>query len=144
MAGKKGFTTHDALLQVEKVLPAAAGSTVSDALDLGPISSELGVRSEPFELEASVPALTGTLLPASHSIAYLIQASNDSTFASGITEYEISSLNQTGGANGAAAVSARFRPALDSPRYWRMKATLTGASPGTGINDLKYGLKHFC
>ncbi len=143
MATKKGYTTQDAALAVSKALPAAAGTVYSDPIDLGPISGNLGVRSEKFELAVAAPALTAAQLPASASIAYKIQASDDKTFSEGVVAWDILEAGQTGGAAGAAAGEFRFRPPLDSPRYWRLAATVTG-SVGSGLADASAGLKYVC
>ena len=144
MAKGKGYTTQDAALIVAKALAASAGAINSDALDLGPITAEIGVRSEKFELELTTPALTATLLPASNSITYSLQASNDSTFATGVTTYAIQAALQTGSSSGATGGTFRFKPTLDSPRYWRAVATVTGSGVGSGITASKFTLAYVC
>lgn len=139
---KKGYTTQDAALSVTKALPAS-GSAYTDAIDLGPISKEIGVRTENFEFEVTAPALTATQLPGSTSVAYKIQASDKADFSTGVVGWDLLGLGQSGGDSGAAAGSARFRPPLDSPRYWRVAATVSG-TVGATIVDAAVGLKYVC
>ena len=143
MATKKGYTTQDAALAVSKALPAAAGTVYSDPIDLGPVSGNLGVRTEKFELGASVPKLTASQLPASTGIAYKVQACDKADFSDGVVAWDIGDLTQTGSSSGAAAAEARFRPPLDSPRYWRLAATVTG-TVGSSLKNASIGLKYVC
>ncbi len=143
MATKKGYTTQDAALAASIALPAAAGTVYSDPIDLGPISGNLGVRSEKFELAVVAPALTAAQLPASASIAYKIQASDDKTFLEGVVAWDILEAGQSGGASGADGGETRFRPPMDSPRYWRLAATVTG-TVGSSLKNASIGLKYVC
>lgn len=140
---KKGFTTQDAAMAATIALPGSAGSVSTTAIDIGPISEELGVRSEKFAFELEAPALDGTDLPSATGVVYKVQASNDSTFSAGVASWDVSDMTQTGGSGGAPGAVTQFRPPLDSPRYWRLTATVSG-TVGSSITGKSIAIRHVC
>jgi hypothetical protein len=105
-------------------LPAAASAkTTSSAIDLGapPIP-------EALELEVSFPALSATIIPDTKTVTLGFEASNDSTFATGVVDGGYRIFTAANGA-GVAAQSLSIRPELDY-QYWRAYVTL-GANTTT-------------
>jgi len=129
MTTRVSYNLQDALLIRETNFPAGAGTVNSEALDLECIG-ERGVRTDPFELLIIAPEATATHLPASTSNTFSLQFSDDSTFATGVTEWNAGTAwQQAGSATGAAEFERRFRPATDTPRYVRVKCVAAGTTP---------------
>ncbi|MCL2622432.1 MAG: hypothetical protein FWD31_02100 [Planctomycetaceae bacterium] len=130
------FSQKDALLQKITACPTAAATPVfTDAIDLGELSRR-GVRIDPMELLLASPQMTATNLPASTSLTYSLEFSNDKTFqTSETTTITLSDWKQTGSANGCDAVLKRFRPWTDAPQYVRAKCTLAGTA---SLSDVKF------
>ena len=129
------YSQKDALLQKITACPTAAATpTYSGAIDLGPLTRR-GVRIDPMELSLTAPKMTATNLPASASLAYTLEFSDDSAFVSSPTQtITLSDWKQTGSASGCDALSKRFRVATDAPRYVRAKCTLTGTASLAGVS----------
>ncbi len=111
---------RDAELIETKALPADAGSVYSDAIDLGALSAA-GARLEQVEALLTAPTLTSTQMPSNTTIAYDIQASNDSGFNS-ITTLASSAISATSN-SGITGSTYRFKIPSNCPRYLRAKAT---------------------
>ncbi len=118
------FLVKDKLLGVTGALPAAAGSSNTDVLDLG-LSSQADTHL-PVELLVAAPALNATQLPNTTTATYTVQGSTDAAFSSPIT-LAGSVIVQTGSA-GAAAATYRFALPTDCPRY--VRAVVTTADVG--------------
>lgn len=99
---------------------ASAGSKTSAAVDLGADT----VKSECFEVELSVPALTDTMAPAASTagVTYSIESSTTSTFAA--VARTIVSKNLVGTGSGVAATVLRTRVPSDCERYIRARVLL--------------------
>lgn len=133
-----GFTSRDATLIMTKNFPAAGtpGKTATDAIDLGARSTR-GVRSERFELEVAAPETSSATLPGGSS-ATLKLISSDSP------DFESSTVEKSWTLSGASeARRFRFRPTLESNRYWRVECETTGTT-GTGSDALEYALAYVC
>lgn len=139
----EGYYNYDADL-IKSASPSATSGTATytDPIDLGAIS-QLGTRTEPFELEVALPATTTTHMPSNTSATWLLQSSNDPTFTSSASTEK--SWTRSGGSAGAAVVS-RFKPAAGATnRYWRVKCTITATNSaviGSTVADLKYSLAY--
>jgi hypothetical protein len=117
--------------------PSAAGTTYSAAFDLGSIG-ERGVRIDPFELLVFAPPQPAANLPASNTLTYSLQFSDEETFATGVIEWSAGTAwSQTGSAAGAEIFDKRFRPSTDAPRYVRVKCVLAGST--ANLTGLEYG-----
>ena len=119
---------RDALLAKSKALPSAAGTAVTDGIDLG-LSSQAGS----LELEAQVlveaPALTTTQLPDAKTVSYSIYHADSADFSDEVL-FAGNVLVQTGaGGAGAAAADAPLGLGTAIKRYVRAKAT-TSAQAG--------------
>jgi len=138
-----GRFRKDSALVVSGKVKATAGTNYSGVLDLGKLDSQ-GLRLEKFHFLVTYPATTTTLFPSNTSLTLTLQSSNDSTFATGVTDHR--SAKVTGGtAYGGATFS--FEPTEDADRYWRISATTgitsTGAT-GSGADDLTYKIEYVC
>lgn len=138
----KGFTSYDADLIKSKAIDKDAAAA-TDAIDLGPISA-LGVRSEPFEFEISLPVI-GSAKMSSASVAFALEGSDDPTFASGVSSLALAT------ATGGTAFDGgkyRYRLPLLGARYWRVKATPDTSGSGASIDDsvesLTFSLAYVC
>lgn len=123
----KGYDSYDATL-IKTVKPSGTTATTktTDAIDLGSLSG-VGVRSETFELEIQVPAYTATELPSNAKLTIGLQCSDDADFTT--SETVESATYGNGTANGA--LNIRFKPTLDSARYWRVFVTTTLTNSAT-------------
>lgn len=122
-----GFTSKDAALIVSaKPSGTTATTAASNAINLGAIDA-VGVRSEPFELEVAIPAFTATELPSDATLTIKLQSSNDSTFASGVTDAISATI---GDGTAAAAAVWKYKPTLKGDQYWRVAITTTLANSG--------------
>jgi len=134
MANNVGYTSYDAdLIKSKKIDKDAAAAT--GAIDLGAISN-LGVRSEPFELEVALPAIASAKM-SSASVAFALQGSNDSDFSNVATT--ISVATATGG-TAFAGGKFRYPVELRAARYWRVVATPDTSGSGASIDDSVEGL----
>ena len=133
-----GFTSRDATLVKTQKFPTAgkAGSTATDAIDLG-VRSAIGVRSERFELEIAAPETTDAQLPSGTSATLKLVSSDSPSF-------ETSTVERSWTLSGAGEARAfRFRPTLESNRYWRVECETTGTT-GAGSDALEYSLAYVC
>lgn len=122
-----GFTNYDASLIVSAKASGTTATTVgSTPIDLGALDA-VGVRTEPFELEVTIPAYTATELPSDATLTIKLQCCADSTFASNVTDVVSQSIGDGTAFSGA---TYRFRPTLDGAHYWRVAVTTTLANSG--------------
>lgn len=131
-----GYTSRDATLIKTQNAPSSAGTTQTDAIDLGELS-KIGVRSEQFELEISIPAASTTDLPSSTSATYSLVSSNDENFSTKRTEFS----KMFSGGSAVAEQTIRYKPTLQSNRYWRVECKTTGTT-GSGFGEKKYSLAY--
>lgn len=102
-------------------LPVGAATTVGSAIDLG--LSTRGQYLAQAELLIEAPALTTGQLPDTKTITYDVIQSVNSDLSSP-TVLVAGILVQTGaGGAGAAAATARFRPATNVAQYIGIRAT---------------------
>jgi hypothetical protein len=128
------YNQRDALLKKLGVFPTAAGTTYTEAHDLGDIGQR-GVRIDPFELVIEAPALTATQLPAGADLAYSFQFCDVEDFSDNVETVEVTEWKQTGSTSGAGAFEARFRVATDGRRFVRAKCVRTGTGGSlTAVN----------
>jgi hypothetical protein len=120
------FNLDDALLKQSKALPAAAGSTTSNGIDL--MNSATGDFVAEVDLTIDAPALTVTQLPNAATATYLLEHDTDPAFGTVTTLATLGTQTGAGGV-GAAAVQFRFDPPETVKRYVRGKCT-TATSPG--------------
>lgn len=111
----------DAELIETKALPNGAGSTNTDAFDLG--MGEQGQFAANCELVIDAPALVVGDLADAATMKYSVQMDSDAGFGSPTTIYP-DVITQTGaGGAGAAAASRRVRLPTNCERYVRVRAT---------------------
>jgi hypothetical protein len=136
------FNVQDALLSVSIALPNGANTVNSPVIDLGSnegIPESAAPTSEQDylirgELLISAPALTASQLPNSQTMTYSVQMCASSGFGSGVQTYS-TPLVQTGAASaGAAAATARVRPASNALRYWRLSVVNSGSGNASGVS----------
>ena len=121
----KGYSSYDStLIKVVKPSTKTGETNASEAIDLGDISN-IGVRSETFELELYVPRYESTELVAGVTLTIGLEASDNADFTGAKTVVQ----EDYGNGVGNEGKSIRYRPALDSPRYWRafIKTTIDGS-----------------
>lgn len=123
-------TRRDALLKSVKALPAAAGTAVSTAIDLG--NATPGAVGDKIEVEIAIPA-TPALVEAKTITVTLHDSADNSSF-SAITGLE--TVVVTGGTGGAGpAVTRTVRLPSSTRRYIATSAVvLTGGGDNTGVS----------
>jgi hypothetical protein len=117
----------DTLQKITRALPGAASTSVTSttAIDLGH-----GVNGNPMfrgELLISAPAVTTVMVPDTRTQTYDLISSANSDLSSPVTVVAGIILQTGAGGVGAAAATARYKPASDSKRYYGIKVT-SGAS----------------
>jgi len=136
-----GHYRADADLVVSGKVKATAGDSTSGVLDLGAIDSQ-GLRNEDFELRVTFPAATTTHFPTNTGATFTLQSSDDSTWATGVTDH------RKGTITGNTAYSGEvfnFKPSEHAQRYWRIKETTTLTSTGatgSGAGDLVFKIEY--
>lgn len=122
-----GFTSKDAALITSAKPSGTTATTVgSTPIDLGPID-QIGVRSEPFELELAIPAFTATELPSDATLTIKIQSCAASGFSSDVTDHFSVAIGDGTAYSGGVI---KYRPTLVSDQYWRAAVTTTLANSG--------------
>lgn len=139
-----GYTSYDAsLIKTAKPKTTDGQSSATDAIDLGAISN-IGVRSETFELELQVPAIAAADTSGA-TLAFSIQGSDDSTFSANV---ETVVTTTVGNGSASSATKIRYRPTLKSPRYWRAicvtDASGSGASVDSDVAAKEFALAYVC
>lgn len=128
----KGYDSYDAALTF-----AAKPSTTGDAasstsvIDLGSLSA-IGVRSETFELEVTIPAFTAAELPSNATLTVALKSSNDSAFSSSSDAYSVTFGNGTK----FDGDTIRFKPTLGGDRYWKVVVTTTLKSSAVAADTI--------
>lgn len=124
-------TRRDALLKSVKALPAAAGTAVSTAIDLG--NAIPGAVGDMIEVEISVPA-TPALVEAK-TITITLHDSADNSSFSAIAGLDTIVITGAGSAAGGAAVTRVVRVPSICRRYIATSAVvLTGGGDNTGVS----------
>lgn len=114
-------SVKDYLLTSTVVLPVGAVTTTGTAIDLG--QTTRGQHLAQCELLIEAPALTVGALPDTKTITYDIISSASSNMSSP-TVLVAGLIVQTGaGGVGAAAATARYRPATNVAQYVAIRAT---------------------
>lgn len=123
-------TRRDTLLKSVKALPAAAGTAVSTAIDLGSVA--LGAAGDCIEVEIAIPA-TPSLVEAKTITVTLHDSADGTTFTAiaGLDDVVV-----TGGTGGAGAAATRtVRLPSSTRRYIATSAVvLTGGGDNTGVS----------
>jgi len=121
------FNVKDSALQITRALPAAASSTVtSTALDLGHTAN--GAPLERGEILVSAPAVTTTMVPDTRTMTYNLIASANADLSSPVTVVSGLIVQTGAGGAGAAAATARYKPASDSLRYYGLQIVSGGST----------------
>lgn len=140
MTAPNTFRRRDALTTVAKALPSSASSAVtSTPIDLGVGVDSYNVMD--FECEVSAPALTATMLPDNKTATYDLLA-GDALDENGAIDSPVTLIAgiivQTGADSaGAAAVTKRYRPASNVPRYVAMKCTLGADTTNSSARSME-------
>ena len=127
-------TMRDAGLQASISLPVGATPVVSNALDIGPVSSfgsyAPSINGE-FLLEA--PALTVAQLPNGESVAYDVVTSVNPDLSSPVIVSGSAVVQLGAGGVGAVGNSVRVRPTSDVLRYFGFQARGTSGVAASGV-----------
>lgn len=123
MANEFSRNIQDAL-----VAPSVATFTLPSALSLSTTSGVVDIgadvhKTEEFEVELSIPALTSTMNPsaATGGFTYIIESSTTSTFAA--IARTLASKTIAGSTSSTPATALRTRVPSDCERYIRGKVT---------------------
>lgn len=122
----KGYNSYDtSLIKVVKPSTTTGETKTTDAIDLGEVSN-IGVRSETFELEVQIPAYDATELVDGATLTIGLETSDNADFSNALTIVQADYGD--GESNGAKSI--RVKPTLDSQRFWRafVKTTLNDSA----------------
>lgn len=129
MSGKAGVLSvvDQSLLQAGALPAAHSSATATPNIDLGALHG-ISARNQLVEVMLTYPTLLLAALPNTSVITYVIEASNDATFATGAVT--LATVTQTGATGQTSQAGGQIRSKLPSLCGEFLRATATTDANG--------------